>query len=386
MKIKGRRRAGAACMGLVLGLFSPGTAWAASPEFARTEEEWAKLEDNTIEYGELEDLVHEYNATVQDNYYTYIKFREDYGDTNDDVSRAYYDLAQDFYDDMSGDDDASSMMSDLNLQIQADNMMEQADETLEDSRIYLLTYEQAEKSLAASAQSYMISYHKNLASREQKEAEVQAAQTAYDLAQVQYTAGTATQMDVLTAKEALQTAQNELTQLDTDIQSSRENLQVLLGWSYDANPEIGELPEVDTSRIDAMDPAADLEQAKENNYTLQINKRQLENARDQTTKDSLTSTIANNEKQIGVSLSSAYKDVLSSELAYEQAQAELSLQEKNTQIAQAQLTAGMITQKEYQDQENTLTNSQLAVQTAAMDLLEDMETYDWSVRGLAAAE
>mgnify|MGYP000205281835 FL=1 len=46
----------------------------------------------------------------------------------------------------------------------------------------------------------------------------------------------------------------------------------------------------------------------------------------------------------------------------------------------------MITQKEYQDQENTLTNSQLAVQTAAMDLLEDMETYDWSVRGLAAVE
>ena len=386
MKIKGRRRAGAACLGLVLGLLSPGTAWAASPEFARTEEEWAKLEDNTIEYGELEDLVHEYNATVQDNYYTYIKFREDYGDTNDDVSRAYYDLAQDFYDDMSGDDDASSMMSDLNLQIQADNMMEQADESLEDSKIYLLTYEQAEKSLAASAQSYMISYHKNLASREQKEAEVQAAQTAYDLAQVQYAAGTATQMDVLTAKESLQTARNELTQLDTDIQSSRENLQVLLGWSYDANPEIGELPEVDISRIDAMDPAADLEQAKENNYTLQINKRQLENARDQTTKDSLTSTIANNEKQIGASLSSAYKDVLSSELAYEQAQAELSLQEKNTQIAQAQLAAGMITQKEYQDQENTLTNSQLAVQTAAMDLLEDMETYDWSVRGLAAAE
>ena len=386
MKIKGKRRAGAACLGLALGLLSPGTALAASPEFARTEEEWAKLEDNTIEYGELEDLVHEYNATVQNNYYTYSKFREDYGDTNADVSRAYQDLAQDFYDDITGGDDASSMMSDLNLQIQADNMMEQADETLEDSRIYLLTYEQAEKSLAASAQSYMISYHKNLASREQKEAEVQAAQTAYDLAQVQYTAGTATQMDVLTAKEALQTAQNELTQLDTDIQSSKENLQVLLGWSYDANPEIGELPEVDTSRIDAMDPAADLEQAKENNYTLQINKRQLENARDQTTKDSLTSTIANNEKQIGASLSSAYKDVLSSELAYEQAQAELSLQEKNTQIAQAQLAAGMITQKEYQDRENTLTNSQLAVQTAAMDLLEDMETYDWSVRGLAAAE
>ncbi len=373
-------------LGLTFGLISPKGVLAASPKFARSEEEWASLEDNIIEYGELEELVHEYNATVQNNYYTYIKFREDYGDTNDDVSRAYYDLAQDFYDDMSGDDDASSLMSDLNLQIQAENMMEQADESLEDSKIYLLTYEQAEKSLAASAQSYMIAYHKNLAGREPAEAEILAAQSAYDLAQVQYAAGTATQMDVLTAKESLQTAQNALTQLEADIQSSKENLQVLLGWSHDADPEIGELPEVDTSRIDGMDPAADLEQAKENNYTLQINRRKLENAKDQTTRDSLTSTIANNEKQIGASLSSAYKDVLASELAYEQAQAELSLQEKNTQLAQARLAAGMITQKDYQDQENTLTESRLSVRTAAMDLLEDMETYDWSVRGLAAAE
>lgn len=92
--------------------------YAASPNFARTEEEWAKLKDNVIEYDELEDLIHEYNATVQNNQYTYQKFRQDYGDTNEEVAQEYYKLAQDYYNDMSGDDNASSRMSDLNLQIQ----------------------------------------------------------------------------------------------------------------------------------------------------------------------------------------------------------------------------------------------------------------------------
>ena len=146
------------------------SAYAASPSFARTEEEWAKLRDNVIEYDELEGLIHEYNATVQNNQYTYQKFRQDYGDTNEEVAQEYYKLAQDYYNDMSGDDDASSRMSDLNLQIQGDNMQKQGDETLEDSRIYLLTYEQAEKNLVVTAQSDMISYYENLIQKEQAEA------------------------------------------------------------------------------------------------------------------------------------------------------------------------------------------------------------------------
>lgn len=150
--IRSRGRA-ALALAAAVGVLFPLTARAASPEFARTEEEWATLRDDTIEYEELADLIHEYNATVQNNAYEYRKFREDYGDTNEEVSSAYYDLAQDFYNDISGDDDASSMMSDLNLEIQGDSMMEQADETLEDSKIYQLTYEQAEKSLVVTAQT-----------------------------------------------------------------------------------------------------------------------------------------------------------------------------------------------------------------------------------------
>ena len=60
-------------MGLSLCLQVPVTALAASPEFARTTEAWAKLRDNVLEYDELEDLIHEYNPTVQNNIETYNK-------------------------------------------------------------------------------------------------------------------------------------------------------------------------------------------------------------------------------------------------------------------------------------------------------------------------
>lgn len=370
----------------VMGGLSPMAALGASPEFARTEQEWARLQDNVIEYDEIPDLIHEYNATVQNNQYDYQKFREDYGDTNSDVADAYNDLAQDFYDDMSGETDAGSMMSDLQLDIQARNMLKQADNTLEDSKIYLLTYEMAEDNLAATAQSNMISYHKKQLELEQKQTDLELAREKYSLEQVKQAAGTVTAVDVLTAKESLQSSENNIKELESGIENLKEELYISLGWKHNDSPDIKELPQMDVSRIDGMDPDRDLETALENNYTLKINKRKLENARSKITRESLETKIRNNEKQIGASLSSAYKNVLSARLSYEQAVAEAQLEETNTNIAAGKLQAGMMTSLEYKEQEYKMESSRLNAEMAAVSLFQAMETYDWSVKGLASAE
>ena len=370
----------------VMGGLPPMAALGASPEFARTEQEWARLQDNVIEYDEIPDLIHEYNATVQNNQYDYQKFREDYGDTNSDVADAYNDLAQDFYDDMSGETDAGSMMSDLQLDIQARNMLKQADNTLEDSKIYLLTYEMAEDNLAATAQSNMISYHKKQLELEQKQTDLELAREKYSLEQVKQAAGTVTAVDALTAKESLQSSENNIKELESGIENLKEELYISLGWKHNDSPDIKELPQMDVSRIDGMDPDRDLETALENNYTLKINKRKLENARSKTTRESLETKIRNNEKQIGASLSSAYKNVLSARLSYEQAVAEAQLEETNTNIAAGKLQAGMMTSLEYKEQEYKMESSRLNAEMAAVSLFQAMETYDWSVKGLASAE
>ena len=65
--MKRLKRALSLGMAGVMMTAAPITAFAASPEFSRSAEEWAKLRDNTIEYDELEGLIQEYNATVQTN-------------------------------------------------------------------------------------------------------------------------------------------------------------------------------------------------------------------------------------------------------------------------------------------------------------------------------
>ena len=142
---------------------APITAFAASPEFSRSAEEWAKLRDNTIEYDELEGLIQEYNATVQTNNLDLAEFKRKYGDTKDDVSSKYRDMADEIYSSINypeSDDVSYGMMvgSVVMAEVQAKNMEQQADDNLQDSEIVYLNYKSAEKTLVTVAKSNMISY------------------------------------------------------------------------------------------------------------------------------------------------------------------------------------------------------------------------------------
>ena len=93
----------------------------------------------------------------------------------------------------------------------------------------------------------------------------------------------------------------------------------MLGWRGTDQPEMRELPPVDLDEIAAIDYEADKQEALENNYTLRINKRKLENAIEKANKEDLEKTISANEKQIGVSLLSSWQSLMTAKLLYEQA-------------------------------------------------------------------
>ena len=133
-------------MAVLLAVSVPCAAYASSPDFAHTAEEWAALRDNKMEYGELAGLVHEYNPTVQQNGYDYSQFRKDYGETKDDVSRNYRRLADELLNDISypdADDSnyAAGMVAALTSETQAKKMQSVADTNLEDAETKNLTYE-----------------------------------------------------------------------------------------------------------------------------------------------------------------------------------------------------------------------------------------------------
>lgn len=368
---------------------APGMALASSPEFARTAEEWAKLRDNAIEYDELEDLIQEYNTTVQTNQLDLNEFRKKYGNTKDDVSQKYRDMADEIYSSIEypdSDDPSYGYMvaSVLSAEIQAKNMEKQADDNLEDTEIIYLNYKQAEKTLVTVAQTNMITYEKNQLALQQAEIAKKQAEIDIASAQSRLAAGTGTQIDVLNAQEALQTAERNLVSAQTDIDTVRQKLQLMLGWRYDDTPEISKVPSADMSRIEQMNPQADLEKAVENSYTVMVNRKKIANSSSSDTINTLNKTIEDNQKKIASALTGNYQNVQAAKLAYDQAVAELELENRNLQTIQTQYQQGSASQNQLSRQQYTVQNKQLAVEIADLNLLQTMETYDWAVNGLAS--
>ena len=373
----------ACCMAAVLAAAVPtGTAWAGSPEFARSAEEWAKLRDNVMEYDELAGLIHEYNVTVQNNQRD---FNEKKNKTSDEIAQDYRDAADAIRSSMSGEDDAGSILSDAMSEAQALTLEQQADDNVEDSEIFKMTYDQTEKTLVSNAQANMISYHQKVLDLELKQKNRELLAATYDSVALKMNNGMATQMDLLTARENLQNADAAILTAQSDLENTRQKLCVMLGWRYDASPEIMGIPSADLNRITAMDPSADKEKALENNYTLRINRKKLANSSSNSKKESLQMTIDDNIQRIGASVDSAYKNVIQAQTAYQQASVALDAASKNMEAAERKMTIGTISRLDYLSQQYAYLQAQTAMKNADMDLFQAMESYDWNVNGLASA-
>lgn len=369
----------------VMGMSLPMTSMA-SPEFSRTAGEWSSLRDNVLEYGEIADLIHEYNVTVQNNRYEYNEFIKDYGKKKDDVAQAYRDLADDLEAEKSGDDSAMSRVSDLQLDIQAKQLREQADDNLEDSEIHYLSYSQAEDNLVLSAQSKFISYYKNQLELEAAEAQKKTLENTETLTAAKRQAGMATEADILSAQESVLEQEKTISGLKQEIERTRQELIIMLGWKGSDQPEITGLPDNIMAELDSIDLQADQETALEKNYTLRINRKKLENADDADSKAKIKNTISGNERQIEVSVTNAWEGLQTGKLSYEQAVSDAAAEARNMEQAVQKWSAGMITRYDYEQQQAALTKKELAVKTAELNLIDLLETYRWNVNGLASAE
>ncbi len=373
----------ACCLAAVLAAAAPtGTAWAGSPEFARSAEEWAKLRDNVMEYDELAGLIHEYNVTVQNNQRDY---NEKKNKTSDEIAQDYRDAADAVRSSMSGDDSPQAILQDSMAEAQALSLEQQADDNMEDSEIFKMTYDQTEATLVSNAQTNMISYHQKARDLDLKKKNRELLAATYDSVVLKMNHGMATQMDVLTAQENLQNADAAILTAESDLENTRQKLCVMLGWRYDASPEIREIPAVDLNRIQSMDPAADKAKAMESNYTLRINKKKLANSSNNSKKESLQMTIDDNIQRIGSSVDSAYKNVIQSQTAYQQAVVSLEVASKNMEAAERKMQIGTLSRLDYLTQQYAYLQAQVAMEDASMALFQAVESYDWNLSGLASA-
>lgn len=374
----------------LLSISGAETTLASSPSFARTAEEWETLQDNRLDYAEIEGLIQEYNPTVQQNQYSYRKFRKDYGDTKDDVAGEYRRLANELLSDIVYPDEdsgsyASGMMAALSSEMQANSLLKQADENLEDAEIIRLNYEMAEKALVQTAQNNLITWHTGQLTIQTDALAKRQAEIELSIAEAQAGAGTGTQIQVLTAKQNVQNAEKTLLSDSSAADTARQKLQIMLGWKADSQPEIGEIPSVDMARIDAMKPAEDIVKALENNYTLRVNRKKLQNAVQETDISTLRSTIADNEGRIAAGLNSAYQNVLTAKKNYLYSQSNAALAAQTAAQTAQRYALGTVSRTASEIADISAKQAELSLKREELALFQAMETYDWAVRGMTSA-
>ena len=366
---------------------SPLQAWAASPPFAYTEEEWAAIRDNKLEFEEIDKRIHEYNTTVRQNEISYKDYQ---GKDSSEIAQEYYDAAEEIYDsqpDLDPDSSsyASALASYINNEQRAESLKESGDASVEDEDTVKWSYTQAEKKLVSQAQSLMISYWNSVEKLSSLEQELLEAERSEELIKRKLAAGmVAVQSEVLTAEQTVLNVRSEITSAESNLNETKTSLILMLGWNEGDSVEIGNLPEPDTAAIAAISLETDIEQALENNYDLKILSRQLKNAHSSTTEASVRETLTSGRQAVRANVTMAYQNLLLAENQYEQAAKAQSLKEQSLETAKRKQEAGLLSANSLASAVSACETAESSKRIAAYQLLSAKLEYDWAVAGLAA--
>ena len=365
---------------------------AKSPTFSRTEEEWAKLRDMNLDYEEIDGLVTEYNATVQTNQANMQQFTRDYGRKNSQVSQSYRDMAEKIEDSLTEPEPDSMtyvpmMASIAQSRATINNLKNSADTTLEDYEVQYFTYESARLSLVQNTKALMISYYSKDVSKEALQKAVEVAELNLANAQARVAVGMATNLDVLSAKEAVIKANKTLSDQSNAALADRDKLLIMTGFKTDSQANIGLVPvlsEEELQNIDKINVEEDIKKAVEENYALKINKRKLGNAKSDTQIKSLNSTISSGTENIKANVQTLYKNLVNAKDKLNLLKAELELSSKDLETIRQKKNLGMATQLEVANKELENIKKNTEKKQAELALRLALENYNSAVNGLAS--
>ena len=304
---------------------------------------------------------------------------------NKDLNDVYDELMQDVNDIWDMADDAAAnddFITEASQNFSANSLAQQADNNYQDPEMQKLQYDQTEANLVYQAQQLMSTYEQAGYNLSYLQNTKSLLETQYNIVQAQRNVGMATDTDVLNAQKSVQDQEASILSAQKSADNVHRQLCLMLGWQADAQPEIKPLPEPDLSRINAMNPSADLAKAVANNYDVRYNTKKKDNVTTQELKESAQATIDNAADTVARSLNSQYNTVLTARDALNTAQSQLVLAQTNLNTAAAQLAVGTITQAEYQSSENSLQSAENGVRSAKLQLQLAMDAYDWIVNGL----
>ena len=190
------------------------------------------------------------------------------------------------------------------------------------------------------------------------------AKQNYEAALKKKDLGMMSKEDVLTVEDAL----------------NKQTLITMLGWDYNADPEIAKVPEPDLSVIASFDPKKDEAKAIEMNYTLYDTRMtSSKSAGGAVTK---ARNIKDQEDSIRSSLDLMYKDLKQKQKAYEASETLYEAAKADKAAADRKNELGMLSRQEYLQAESAWLSSEASHTAAKLDLTGAIENYQWALEGL----
>ena len=395
--MKHRKRAIAAvtvCMLAVTSVpafaYSP-TGPGASPEAGRySEEELARLQDNVLEYSEIQNRVREYNPTISQVWKTYEDTRQDYANMATELesqSQVVKDLADSY-------ESAGEMMGNQVLISTAKQLKKGYQSTVKSIQDTVSQWNDQsstgsirsyERQMTAGAQQAMIGYdtiRQNIATLETM---VQLYDRQYQMYTRQKELGLATDKDVLSSYTSFLSAQSQLASLNNQADSVRRSLCQLLGYDPETNPEIRSLPAFDMTRLEGMNLEEDTKKAIGNNYT-HISQRTSAAGKTNAKRENRNKILDEGDQKLTIEMQRLYQDVMDKKAAYDAAATGYQAAEASWGKAQRQHQNGLISEIQYIGLQLAYYQKKAAFESANLSLWQAMENYDWGITGLAAVE
>jgi len=352
-----------------------------------SEEQWSALKDNKLEYGEIKDIIHNFNPSISeywDSYddslrsmeYSVDILREAKKDAQDTYAGSMYDPAMSYQDRL---DLMTSVMA-------SQKVFTQFNETYKNFKKGGSAKRQltnVEDQLTNAVQQMMIGY-KTI------EANVKILGKLVELNEASVKAytdmkarGMATDTDVLKAQADLISARSNLASLEAARKQLYSQLITMCGWNADDKVLIGEVPDTDQSVIDAMDPEKDLTKAAGNNSTL-ISLRSEGRNKNAGALKAQDDYYTSMEDNLRIKLDTLYAAVLGAQYAYEGAKAGYEGAKIRKEAMQKQSESGMLSEAQYIGSQIQVLQKEAALETARNNLRQAVEEYEWAVKGFCS--
>ena len=378
----------AAFLSAILAVISPaqGLVALAGPgstaeENALSDEQKARLTDNTLEFDEIAARVENYNVT--------------YNNTKSTLNSAYLNLpsarslaeeASDLMDEAYDfkDDEDRTLFEEYKamsraLRRQSENLMNDELSTTQKT-----TLAHVRKNLTKVVEDLVYQYESTAANLDTVEKSVELYQASLSTYQNLYAQGLASEADVLSAQQQYLNAQSNRQQLESGLGTLKRTILVLCGYDADADVTIASVGDPDLTKIDGMDLSVDTTTAVQANISLNSTKQTA--ATGAAEHRQKQRTVAATEQTISSTLEKMYQTVLSDRQAYEAAETNWQAAQNDMASADRMNALGMLSRTAYLGQQTSYLAAKASRDSAALTLSKAINDYEWAVGGVISTQ